>query len=77
MSQTAPSTPTASAQAVRELLRRAGASVSPILLPNAATRRLSDEEQDALARRFADERPPGDLIRDDRDGREFEALITP
>ncbi|MCP9495187.1 MAG: antitoxin family protein [Pyrinomonadaceae bacterium MAG19_C2-C3] len=69
--EAASSAPAASAQAVRDALRSAGASVSPLPLSNAATQPLSDEEQAALARRFAGERPLGDTISDDRDGREF------
>ena len=63
--------PSVNAQAVRDALRRGGASVSPLPLSNAATRSLSDDEQESLAHRFAGERPLGDLVSDDRDGREF------
>lgn len=59
------------AQIVRETLRRAGASISPLPLANAARERLSSEEQDRLAHRFSAERSFSDFISEDRDGREF------
>ena len=61
--------PAAHAQAVRHALRRAGVSLSPLPLTNATAERLPDEEQDALARRFASDRPLADLISEDREER--------